>query len=200
MRTSTRKIQLLVGIAIALSAALAPAEPAFAVAPPTHISVHFADSGATIEWTMAPGIEGYGITIRELGSHRSYGEEQVLGDRWTAPYKDFPGYGTYKDGYAYRVCSITRSGRHACTSIKDGFSVDSSGDGVSTSNPHKAANKASACLAAGEKAGLVTATGTGIVGAVVSWIPGVDAIAAADVAVGAAKVGAATFVACLSDW
>lgn len=80
MRLTTRRIQLLLGGAIALAAVVAPARPALAAAPPTHITVDFNDSYATISWTMAPGVRGYAITIREVGTKHRYGQELVLGN------------------------------------------------------------------------------------------------------------------------
>jgi hypothetical protein len=198
MRISPRKLQAGLGITVCLSAVLAPVEPAMAASPPTNIAVHFNNSDATISWTMAPGVEGYAITIREIGTHRSYGQEQVLGDRWTAPYTDFPGYGKYKKGYWYQVCSVVGTNtRAACTSARDGFYVHAEGRAVSTRNHSDAANKASSCLGRGAKAAIVTAAGGGTLAAMVSWIPGVDAITAADVGVNAAKAGAGTFMTCV---
>jgi hypothetical protein len=105
MRITTRGVQLLLGAAIALPVVVAPAQPALAVTPPTHIAVDLKDSYATISWTMAPGVRGYAITIREVGTKHRYGQELVLGNLWDAPYTDFPGYGTWKKGYSYQVCS-----------------------------------------------------------------------------------------------
>jgi hypothetical protein len=198
MRFTPRKLQLLLVSAVALAATLAPAEPALAVSPPTNIAVDFHDSGATISWTMAPGVQGYAITIREIGTHRRYGQELVLGNRWDAPYTDFPGYGRWKKGYTFQICSIKgNDSRAACTSANDGFYVHSAGDGVSTDSPQSAAHKASSCLAKGGKAVIVTAAGGGYLAALVSWIPGVDAITAADVGINVAKSGATTFMACV---
>lgn len=189
---------MLVGAAVVASAIVAPAQPALAVSAPKHISVDFKDSYATIRWTMAPGVDGYAITIREVGTHRSYGQELVLGYSWDAPYTDFPGYGRYKKGYSYQVCSIVgNNSRAACTSRRGMFYVQSAGDGVSTSDPESAAHKATSCLARGGKAAIVTAAGGGYIAALVSWIPGVDAIAATDVGINAAKSGAGTFMTCL---
>lgn len=201
MRFTPRKLHLLLGCAIALAATLAPAEPAFATSPPTNITVAFNDSDATISWTMAPGIEGYAITIREVGGHRSYGPEQVLGDRWDAAYSYFPGYGKWKKGYRFQVCSIVGSDtKAACTSMLDGFYVRSAGQAVSTSDIHRAAHKASSCLASGEEAGVVTAAGFGSVAALAAWIPGVGEVTAGGVAAAAASSGATEFVACLVGW
>jgi hypothetical protein len=179
---------------------IGPTEPAFAIAAPEDLAVHFTDSAATITWHDVPGSQGYAVTIRPLGVQGPYPEEQMLGDSYTVAFSDFPGYGSHKNGYAYEVCSISKRGGRACTSVSGMFSVRSLGHGVSTSNLHRAARKASSCLAKGEKAGVVTAAGLGIVAAVSSWIPGVDAITAGSVGIASAGRGAASFVACLIDW
>jgi hypothetical protein len=124
----------------------------------------------------------------------------VLGNRWDAPYTDFPGYGRWKKGYTFQICSIKgNDSRAACTSAKDGFYVSSAGDGISTSNLHRAAHKASSCLSNGEEAAVVMGAGFGTIAAVVAWIPGVNGITAASVGVAAAGSGAEAFVACLVD-
>jgi len=169
------------------------------MAAPKGVSVLFGGSSATIIWTQVPGSQGYGVTIRPLGKQGPYGQEQVLGDRWTVPYTAFPGYGRNGTGYTYEVCSISSRYHQSCTSINDDFYVRSQGDGVSTSNLHKAARKVSACLGKGEKAALVEAAEGGTVVALASWIPGIDAVTAAEVGAASAGQGASTFVACLAD-
>jgi hypothetical protein len=188
------------GGAVAFSAVVLPIQPALAVDPPRNIEVHFGESGATIRWAMAGGVQGYAITIRAVGTHRSYGQEQVLGYEWVAPYEVFPGYGQHTKGYRFQVCSVVGPNtRAACNSVKDGFYVRSAGNGVSTANLDNAARKATSCLRRGATAALVTGAGGGILAAMVSWIPGVDAIAAGDVAFNVAKAGGVSFITCLVE-
>ncbi|HWC36250.1 MAG TPA: hypothetical protein VG650_15695 [Mycobacteriales bacterium] len=210
MPFSTRSIQLLFCTVASATAVLscaspaaampAPPEPAYAVAAPTDIAVHFTDSTATITWNEVPASRGYGVTIRPLDVQGPYGEEQVIANNYTLPFTQFPGYGKYKDGYAYQVCSFGSTGRGPCTTLSDGFAVRSAGHAVSTDNLHRAAHKVSSCLGNGEKAGLLTAAGGGIVAALDSWIPGVDVVTAAGVGIAASGEGAQTFVSCLLNW
>ncbi len=185
---------------LACAAEFWPAQPVHAIEAPQGVTVLFGESAATIVWTEVPGSQGYGVTIRPIGIHGPFGQEQVLGDRWTVPYTAFPDYGTHKTGYTFEVCAISVRHHQACKAINRTFYVKSRGAGVSTSNLRKAAQKVSACLGKGEKAALVEAAANGTVVAVASWIPGVDAVTAAEVAAASAGEGAATFAACLVDW
>ena len=186
------------GFVLAMTA-LMPGARHGALPAPDGVAVHFSDSAATIDWNAVSGSRGYLVIIRPLGMSGPFPEEQVLADSYTVDFVRFPVGGKAKSGYSYEVCSVAPSGALGCTTTASTFAVRSEGDGIRIDNLKKAAHKASACLAGGEKAGLVVAAGGGVVAAVSSWIPGAGEITAAEVAVAATGVGTRKFVACLLD-
>lgn len=191
---------LAAGVAAVLAVGPLAEDPSAAAGPvtaPQALRVHFQKNLAHVDWGAVAGAVKYYVQIDKIGYDCPCVGYLTKSTSINIAYSSFP-YKEQPGSYRVQVTAYGAKGRTAKSSAR--FKTKVAGDPVPVSKPKKASSKVNACLREGEAAGLTTAVGGGLLVAVTSWVPGVDAVTAGSVASAAASATAGRFVYCMIPW
>jgi len=190
-------IALLVFVITSVGTLTSPSPASARVSAPTAVQVHFQKRLAHVDWSAAAGAVKYFVRVDKIGYACPCVGYFTTGTSINIDYRSFP-YKEQPGSYRVHVTAYGAKGRKATSASR--FETKVAGAPVPVSQVKRAARKVNQCLKEGVGAGLTTAAGGGILVAVTSWIPGVDAVTAGTVAGAAASATAGKFVYCLVPW
>lgn len=194
---TARRTALAFCLSSVISATIAVAHPARAIAAPQRAEVHYASTYVDVRWSAVADATSYAVEVSKDGYYgpwRRWGTSSAV-TNVRIPLADHP-YRDRAGSYRYKVIALNSDGSASRAVVLTKLQ----GSAVSVADKEKAASKANSCLKQGLEAGVATGATTGVAAIVTAWIPGANVVTAGMVGASSGGAAASAYIACVLPW